>query len=59
MSAPAAFYHPRNPQSSDYYRCVEDHFETFVQVFELSKGGAEIRLFQEHYAFFQSVIVDC
>ncbi len=34
MSAPAAVYRPRNPQSSDYYRCVEDHFETFVQVYE-------------------------
>ncbi|MDO8957907.1 MAG: transposase zinc-binding domain-containing protein [Deltaproteobacteria bacterium] len=34
LSAPAAVYRPRNPQSSDYYRCVEDHFETFVQVYE-------------------------
>ena len=34
MSAPAAVYHPRNPQSSYYYRCVEDLFETFVQVYE-------------------------
>jgi hypothetical protein len=34
LSAPATLYRPRNPQSSDYYRCVEDHFETFVQVYE-------------------------
>jgi len=34
LSAPTAVYRPRNPQSSDYYRCVEDHFETFVQVYE-------------------------
>jgi len=34
LSAPAAVYRPRNPQSSDYYRCVEDHFETFVQIYE-------------------------
>ena len=34
MSAPAAVYRPRSPQSSDYYRCVEDHLETFVQVYE-------------------------
>jgi hypothetical protein len=34
VSTPAAVYRPRNPQSSDYYRCVEDHFETFIQVYE-------------------------
>jgi len=33
LFAPAAVYRSRNPQSSDYYRCVEDHFETFVQVY--------------------------
>ena len=31
MSLSAAVYRLRNPQSSDYYRCVEDYFETFVQ----------------------------
>ena len=34
MSLPAAVYRPRNPQSSDYYRCVEDYFETFVQIYD-------------------------
>ena len=34
LSAPATVYRPRNPQSSDYYRCVEDYFETFVRVYE-------------------------
>ena len=34
LSAPAAVYRSRNPQSSDYYRCVEDHFESFVKVYE-------------------------
>ena len=34
MSLPAAVYRPRNPQLSDYYRCVEDYFETFVRVYE-------------------------
>lgn len=34
MSIPAAFYRQRNPQDSDYYRCVEDCFETFVQVYD-------------------------
>ena len=34
MSLPAAVYRPRNPQLSDYYRCVEDYFETFVRAYE-------------------------
>ena len=34
MAAPAAVYRPRNPQSSDYYRCVEDYFETFLGVYD-------------------------
>ena len=34
MSLPAAVYRPRNPQLSDYYRCVEDYFETFVQIYD-------------------------
>jgi hypothetical protein len=40
MAATAAVYRPRNPQSSDYYRCVEDHFETFIQVYDsnVSRG---------------------
>jgi len=33
-SASANIYRHRNPQSSAYYRCVEDHLETFVQVYE-------------------------
>src|SRR5664280_1176881 len=34
MSLPAAVYLPRHPQDSDYYRCVEDYFETFVQIYD-------------------------
>jgi hypothetical protein len=34
MSLPAAVYRPRRPQDSDYYRCVEDYFETFVQIYD-------------------------
>jgi hypothetical protein len=34
VSLTAAVYHPRNPQLSDYYRCVEDYFETFVQIYD-------------------------
>jgi hypothetical protein len=33
VSLTAAVYRPRNPQLSDYYRCVEDYFETFVQIY--------------------------
>jgi len=34
VSLPAAIYHQRNPQDSDYYRCVEDYCETFVQIYD-------------------------
>jgi hypothetical protein len=34
VSLPAAGYRPRNPQSSDYYRCVEDYLETFVSIYD-------------------------
>ncbi|MCX5846320.1 MAG: hypothetical protein NTW12_08185 [Deltaproteobacteria bacterium] len=34
MAAPAAVYRPRNPQSSDYYRCVEDYLETFAHIYD-------------------------
>ena len=34
MSLPAAEYRPRHPQDSDYYHCVEDYFETFVQGYD-------------------------
>ena len=34
MSLTAAVYHPRNPQLSDYYRCVEDYFAIFVGIYD-------------------------
>ena len=34
MSLPAAEYRPRHPQDSDYYHCVEDYFETLMQVYD-------------------------
>lgn len=30
----AAVYRLRNPQLSDYNHCVEDYFETFVQIYD-------------------------
>jgi hypothetical protein len=34
MALPAASYQPRRPQDSDYYHCVEDYFEAFVQSYD-------------------------
>jgi hypothetical protein len=31
---PAAVYRPRNPQMSDYRRCVEDYFVTFIGTYD-------------------------
>ena len=45
MTAPAIVYCPRNPQHSDYYRCVEDHFETILKVYD--------ERFEHQYGFFR------
>jgi hypothetical protein len=34
MPLSASLYRLRRPQDSDYYRCVEDYFESFVQVYD-------------------------
>jgi ribosomal protein S27E len=34
MSVHAAIYQPRQPQDTDYYHCVEDYFETFMQEYD-------------------------
>lgn len=34
MSAPATIYQLRQPQDTDYYHCVEDYFETFMQEYD-------------------------
>ena len=41
-------YRPRNPHDSPYYRCVEDHFEAFEQVYE--------ERFERQYGFFRSYV---
>ncbi len=28
------WHNPRNPQSSDFYRCIEHYFETFVRIYD-------------------------
>jgi hypothetical protein len=45
MAALAVAYKLRNPKNSDYYRCVEDHLETFIQVYE--------ERFERTYGFFR------
>ena len=41
-------YRPRNPHDSPYYRCVEDHFEAFEQVYE--------ERFERQYGFFRPYV---
>ncbi|MFQ5950084.1 MAG: transposase zinc-binding domain-containing protein [Nitrospiria bacterium] len=41
-------YRPRNPHDSPYHRCVEDHFETFEQVYE--------ERFERPYGFFRPYV---
>jgi hypothetical protein len=48
MSLPASVYRPRHPQDSDYYRCVEDCFETFMQVYD--------DLYSRQYGFWRPYI---
>ena len=38
-------YRPRKPQDSQYYQCVQDHFETLEQVYG--------ERFAKQYGFFQ------
>jgi len=45
MAALIAVYRPRNPRASDYYRCVEDHLESFFQQYE--------ERFERTYGFFR------
>lgn len=34
MTLTAKEYRPRRPQDSDYYSCVEDYFEPFMQIYD-------------------------
>lgn len=44
----SSIYRPRNPQNSAYYRCVEDHFGTFEQVYD--------DRFEKQYGFFRPYV---
>lgn len=39
MPSDLCVYLPRNPKISPYYQCVEDHFETFDQVYGKDRAG--------------------
>ena len=41
-------YHPRDPQASQYYQCVEDHFERLEQVYD--------DRFAKQYEFFRPYV---
>jgi hypothetical protein len=43
-----SIYRSRNPQDSAYYRCVEDNFERFEQVYE--------ERFERQYGFFRPYV---
>ena len=43
-------YRPRSPQTSQYYRCIEDHFEAFEQVYD--------ERFSYQYGFFRPYVKD-
>jgi hypothetical protein len=45
---PESVYRQRNPQNSPYYQCVEDHFETFEQVYD--------ERFERQYGFFRPYV---
>ena len=48
MAEISPVYQPRNPQTSQYYQCIEDHFETLEQVYD--------ERFAEQYGFFRAYV---
>lgn len=48
MPDPSSIYRPRKPQGSQYYQCVEDHFETLEHVYD--------DRFAKQYGFFRSYV---
>ena len=45
---PAPVYRQRNPQSTPYYQCIEDHFEAFERVYE--------DRFERQYGFYRPYV---
>ncbi len=48
MPGTSPVYRPRKPQDSQYYQCVEDHFETLEQVYN--------ERIARHYGFFRPYV---
>ena len=48
MPDTSPIYQPRKPQNSQYYHCVEDHFETLEQVYD--------ERFAKKYGFFRPYV---
>ena len=48
MPGTSPVYRPRKPQDSQYYQCVEDHFETLEQVYD--------ERFAKQYGFFRPYV---
>jgi hypothetical protein len=48
MSGTTSIYRPRKPQESQYYQCVEDHFERLEQVYD--------EIFARQYGFFRPYV---
>ena len=53
MAETSAVYRPRDPQSSQYYQCVEDHFETLEQVYDdrFAKQYGFLRAYVKHVIY--------
>ncbi len=43
-------YKPRNPKASDYYRCIEDHFEELAGVWDDQ--------YERQYGFWRPYVMD-
>ena len=50
MAETSAVYHPRSLNLSQYYQCVEDHFETLEQVHD--------ERFSRQYGFFRPYVLN-
>ena len=48
MANTSTVYQPRNPKTSLFYQCVEDHFETLEQIYDAR--------FAKQYGFFRPYV---
>lgn len=48
LDTSAKQYRTRNPQNSQYYQCVQDHFEALEQVYD--------ERFSRQYGFFRTYV---